>query len=206
MTNLSRPVRRLLAATILVLALLGAWSLLVGPIAARVSANAQSIAQSRELLERYRRIAGTRDRLARQLERARRDRATGDHYFNGPSPELVAAQLQNKVKAIVQARGGRLKSTQIMRHQDEGEWRRIIVRVTMVADKTAIMAEIIHALEAADPYLFLDNVLVRTPNANRRRAPAAGKRVAARATPRGGSSGELQVRYDVHGYMRADKS
>ncbi len=202
MISLSRPVRRLLAASLLVLALLAAWSLLIGPIAARVSANAQSIAQSRELVDRYRRIAGTRDQLARRLERARRDRAGGDHYFDGSSPELVAAQLQNKVKAIVQARGGRLKSMQIMRHQDDGEWRRIIVRVTMVAGKTSVMAEIIHALEAADPYLFLDNVLVRAPTAIRRRGKSAAGR---RAAP-GGGSGELQVRYDVHGYMRADKS
>lgn len=188
---MSSIVRRILALAMLIASLAVLWLFLAVPVIAEFTAHRQSIAQSKEFLARYRRVARGREDLEKALARARRARAASGRFLEGSSTEIVAADLQNDVKKIIAASGGSLKSTQLLPHEDEKEWRRVIIRVNMSAGVGAT-TQIFHAIESANPYLFLGNVQIRAPRVSTR------KRVATRA-----AQGVLQVRYDVHGYMRA---
>ncbi len=198
MTALSRPVRRLLAIAILILALLAAWTLAVRPLAAKFAGYRQSIAQSRQLIAGYRRVGGARGTLERRLEEARRVRAGQKFFLEGASVGIVAAELQNRLKSIVTTNGGKLKSTQLLTPKERDGRRRVAIRVNMTAE-TEALARIFHSLESASPYLFLDNVHIRAPRAVTRRRPRSAPRRA-----RAGRIGrDLRVRYDVFGYMQA---
>lgn len=193
MMAMSLLVRRLLALVLLFAALAAVWLFLAQPVMAKFAAYRQSIAQSNEFLARYRRVAGGREQLEKALEEARRAGASSGRFLEGSSTEIVAAGLQNDVKKIIAASGGELKSTQLRQDEDEKEWRRVTIRVNMSAGVEATM-QIFHAIESANPYLFLGNVQIRAPRLSKRR------RAKVSAT-----QGVLQVRYDVYGYMRARK-
>ena len=198
MSALSRPVRRLLAIAILALALLAAWTVAVRPLAAKFVYYRQSIAQSHDLLAGYRRVGAARPSIERSLTDARGAQAAQSSFLKGASIEIVAAELQNTVKRIVTTGGGTLKSTQLRPHEDSEAWRRVAIRVDLAADVEALV-RILHSLEAANPYLFVDNVSIRAPRAARR----ARRKTAAPARPAAGTR-ELRVRWDVYGYMRTD--
>ena len=191
MMAMSLLVRRILALALLIAVLAALWLFLAQPVMAKFAGYRQGIAQANEFLTRYRRVAGGREALEKALERARRARAATGRFLEGSSTEIVAAGLQNDVKTIISASGGELKSTQLLPHEDEKEWRRVTIRVNMSAGVEAT-TQIFHAIESANPYLFLGNVQIRAPRISKRRRTKATA-----------AQGVLRVRYDVHGYMRA---
>lgn len=194
MTALSRPVRRLLAVSLLVAAIAALWVGVAEPVVGEFAASRRTVAQSRDLIARYRRVAAGRAEVEQRIREARQIRPNAGRFLIGSSAELVAADLQNNVKGIVTGSGGKLKSTQLMPHEDKDEWRRVTIRVNMSSTPEAAI-KVFHALETANPYLFLSNVQIRAP----RKLSRARKTI----TP---ADAVLQIRYDVHGFMRAEGS
>lgn len=192
MTALSPLVSRSLAVAILVAALAALWVLLVAPVTEKFEGYGRSISHSRELLVRHLQIAAQRARLERELEELRRAQSSTGRFLEGGGIELVAAEAQNKVKNLIDANGATLQSTQILPAQEKDNFRKLTIRVTMSADTEALQ-RIFHALETANPYLFLDNIDIRS----RRRRARRGRSV---------SQGELQIRFDLYGYMRIEGS
>lgn len=191
MVTLSPVLRRVLAVAILVAILAALWVLVVEPVTAKFDGYDRAITQSQALLARYLRTGDARERLQTQLEQVRQTQASLGGFLEGASGELVAAQLQNKAKNLVDANGGKMKSIQILKVQEENHFRRVAIRVAMTADTEAVQA-IFYSLETASPYLFLDNIDIRV---SRKRAQKK----------RTESAGDLQVRYDVYGYMSIEK-
>lgn len=192
MTALSPLVSRSLAVAILVAALAAVWVLLAAPVTEKFEGYGRSISHSRELLVRHLQIAAQRARLERELEELRRAQSLTGRFLEGGGIELVAAEAQNKVKNLIDANGATLKSTQILPAQEKDNFRKLTIRVTMSADTEALQ-KIFHALETANPYLFLDNIDIRS----RRRRARQGRSV---------RQGELQIRFDLYGYMRIEGS
>jgi general secretion pathway protein M len=183
MTALGPFLRRFLAIAFLVGVVAGVWLLLVQPVSDRFESHRESIARSQELLVGYLRIGGAREQLQRQLDAARRSREGMGGFLKGASAELVGAEVQRKVREITDARGGELKTIQILPAEAEDRFSKVTVKVMMIADAESLQ-KIFYALEAAMPFLFLDNLLIR---AQYRR------------------SGEMEVRYDVYGYMQVNE-
>jgi general secretion pathway protein M len=192
MSALSPAVSRLLAVILLVVAVGAVWVLAVEPVTARYEAYERSIAQSQELLARHLRIAAARDELESQLLELQRAHAASGRFLEGGSIELVAAEVQNKVKTLIDAHGASLKSMQALAPEEAGGFRKVTVRVNMTGDTQALQ-KIIYAVETANPYLFLDNIDVRSRRPRARRGQAA-------------SESDLQIRFDVSGYMRSEAS
>ncbi len=192
MTALSPLVSRSLAVAILVAALAALWVLLAAPVTEKFEGYGRSISHSRELLVRHLQIAAQRARLETELEELRRAQSSTGRFLEGGGIELVAAEAQNKVKNLIDANGATLKSTQILPAQEKDNFRKLTIRVTLSADTEALQ-KIFHALETANPYLFLDNIDIRA----RRRRARRGRSV---------SQGELQIRFDLYGYMRIEGS
>lgn len=138
-------------------------------------------------IERYSKIAGMRDGLAKKALDVKA-LAASHHYLKSASPALAAAELQEQAKVILEAKGGKLNSIQILPHKDEGNYRQITVAMQMSAPLSAVKG-MLHALESARPYLFVDNFSVRS---------MAG--FAARMGVDPNVEPELTVQFDLSGY------
>ena len=136
-------------------------------------------------LERYRRIAATRPEITRQLE-AMRGKDPRRFFLRSGAAALSAAEAQEAVRAIVEANGGRLISMQALPSREEGRYRQISINLQLTANIVALR-KILDSIDNNTPYLFVDNLTVRS-------------QVAANHRPPPGQEPEMYVSFDVVGY------
>jgi general secretion pathway protein M len=184
---------RTLAVALLGIALLGAYRLIIAPLLVAYREGEARIEQAKELLQRYEALAQQRsllaDRLAEQQERA----ASAAGYLQGPSDALAAAQLQDRVKSVVQTAGGELRSTQILPAEplEAGLGvRRTTLRVHFVVTIEGLETTL-YELETGQPYLIIDEVTVRQERVRRRRNEP-------------GEHPMLDVSFELFGYVREE--
>ncbi len=140
-------------------------------------------------LDRYRRIAGTRPEVAKQLEGVRA-KESRKFFLRSGAPSLSAAEAQEAVRSIVEANGGRLITMQAPAVRDEsaGRYRQISVNVQLTANAAALR-KILGAVENNTPYLFIDNLMIRS-------------QVPGNFRPGPGAEPEMFVQFDVSGYAQ----
>jgi len=144
-----------------------------------------AIADSLDKLDRYTRIASTRPLVAKELE-AIRGKDLRRFFLRTGAAALSAAEAQEAVRALVEASGGRLITMQAPVSRDDGHYRQVSANVQVQANIFALR-KILHALENNVPYLFVDNLTVRT-------------QVAGNFKPAPGAEPEMFVQFDVSGY------
>jgi general secretion pathway protein M len=135
--------------------------------------------------DRYRRIAATRPELAKQLE-AMRAKDTRKFFLRRGAAALSAAEAQEAIRSLVEQSGGRLITMQAPTSRDEGRYRQVSVNVQLTANIFALR-KILHTIESNTPYLFIDNLQVRT-------------QVPPNHRPQPGAEPEMFVSFDVSGY------
>jgi hypothetical protein len=148
----------------------------------------QALAENAKLAERYGRIAGTRADLARQLE-ALRANEPRKLYLRSGGPALSAAEAQEALRGLIESSGGRLITMQAPTYKDEGRYRQISVNVQLTANIFALR-KILNAIETNVPYLFVDNLTLRSQVPSSHRPPP-------------GQEPEIFVQLDVSGYAPA---
>lgn len=148
----------------------------------------QALAENTTLAQRYGRIAGTRGELTRQLE-AMRASDPRKLYLRSGGPALSAAEAQEALRALIESSGGRLITMQAPTYKDEGRYRQISVNVQLTANIFALR-KILNAIETNVPYLFVDNLMVRS-------------QIPATFRPQPGQEPEVFVQLDVSGYAPA---
>ncbi len=195
---LSPAVSRILALA-LAIALVGAvYSFAVEPVLDAHRGYAETIERSRGLVERYGRIASTRQPLERQLAELRKRAKSTSGYLEAKSATLAAAQLQNRVKRIVTRNGGSIRSLQTLPAQNERDLERVSIRIQMTA-RIEQLQKIFHAFETGPTYLFLDDVNVRVQRSRRARRRRKDKETPA-------DERLLSVRLNLYGFTRREGS
>jgi general secretion pathway protein M len=198
MRALSRPTIVCVLAWVLLLSL---PLLLVGGLAiswsGQMSGLSGRIADSEDQLSRFRRMIGTLPELRAELERVRSNESFKAFYFNAPTAALAGAELQRQVQDIVTAANGRLISTQILPGPPEESPPRVRVR-TQIQGSTETLLDVLYNLEQARPFLFVDQVSVRS--SARPQQPAADPRGRAIRRPPVNPAGELTIRLDIFGF------
>jgi general secretion pathway protein M len=144
-----------------------------------------ALADGYDKLDRYRRIAGTRPEVARQLE-AMRTRDTRKFFLRSGSAALSAAEAQETLRNLVESNSGRLVSMQAPASKEEGRYRQVTVQVQLSANIFALR-KILNAIENNTPYLFVDNLKITT-------------QVPPNYRPSPGTEPEMFVTFDVLGY------
>jgi hypothetical protein len=144
-----------------------------------------ALADSFDKLERYRRIAGTRPQVGRQLE-AMASRDPRKFFVRSGAAALSAAEAQESIRGLVETSGGRLITMGAPTSKEEGRYRQVSVNVQLTANILALR-KILNALESNTPYLFIDNLTIRT-------------QVPATFRPAPGAEPEMFVQFDVSGY------
>jgi general secretion pathway protein M len=186
------PASRLLAVALLAAVPMIAYALVVGPIITAYRDAGEAIAQAQKLLQNYRERAEQRPQFARLLaaEEERAGSITG--YLEAVDAALAAAELQDRVKGVVEQAGGTLRSAQSLEVEAVEEVagvRRAGLKVRFAADIESLAA-ILYELETGEPYLFVEGLSIREPRRQRRR----------RDEPE--QAPELDVVLDLYGYMR----
>ena len=172
-----------------ILTLVAAVVLIVGPVAGIVwyvnHYYDMKLAEKQDRIERLQRIASTRAAVSRQLD-AMRARETRKVFLRSGATALSAAEAQEAVRSLVESSGGKLITMQAPSSREEGRYRQITVVVQLTANVQALR-RILHALEGNTPYLFVDNVTIRSQVTG-----------AHRSAP--GQEPEMFVSFDVSGY------
>ncbi len=196
---MSAPMRpafsRALALALLAAAVGGAYGGVVDPLITRYRTYDATIAERAELVNRYRRLAAARPALAKRLAELGTLERASTGFLKGGNEALIGAELQNRLKGVVESSGGKLTSVQVLPGKDENGFRRITIRARLTATVEALR-KVLHAVETAPPVLWVDNVDVRARKTRRRRR---AKQVQA-------DDRTLEVRFDLSGYVRGNGS
>jgi general secretion pathway protein M len=186
--NADLPRSRQLAGGLLLLALIVGVALVAVPTWYFYNRYDRELADRREKVERFGRIAGTRADIARQLE-AMRAKDTRKFFLRSGAPALSVAEAQEIIRGMVESSGGRLITMQALPSKDEGRYRQVSAQVQLAANIHALR-KILHAIETHVPLLFIENLMVKT-------------QVPGNFKPGPGAEPEMFVTFDVHGYSLA---
>lgn len=186
MQGLSPPLSRALALTLLVAAAGSIWGLAVAPAIGAFQDAQTHLDGVSDRLERYQRAGSDRAALETLAAEQRRRWQESGVFLTADSPVLAAANLQKTIKDLVGRHQAALRSVQPLPPKTEGRGDKVAVRVRLETDTSALQ-KIIHEVESASPYLFLEQVSIR--------AQAMG------AQQRGAAV--LEVQADIYGYMRS---
>ena len=185
-------VSRMLALALLVALVFGAVRLIALPVADAYQQAAQSIAQSQTLLQRYQALAAERPQLEERVAAQREATVTSAAYLEGESDALAGAALQDQVRTIIARAGGELNSTQILPVAPAGpdnSVRRASLKLQLTVDIEGLQ-QLLYELETAEPYLFVDDLIIRERRLRRLRDGA-------------GEELMLDVSFEISGYLRA---
>ncbi|WP_119459637.1 type II secretion system protein GspM [Rhodospirillaceae bacterium SYSU D60014] len=160
MIALSRDFRRFLAAALLLAVLLAAHAVLVGPLLATLDRLESTWAENADLLAHYRRVAAALGPLRKAQEDLEEDANTAPAYLTATSLTLAATELQNSLNSAVRHHGARLIGTRVLDPVEEGAFQRIGMRVTLTTTLAPLQA-ILYDLEAAVPFLFIDELVIQ---------------------------------------------
>jgi Type II secretion system (T2SS), protein M subtype b len=107
-------------------------------------------------------------------------------FLQGDSPAIVAANLQKKLKSMIESSGGNLVSTHAITGNDEDIHSKVSIKVHMQVDMNSLQT-VLFNLMTHKPLLFTDNLIIQSRNTSARR--------------KNKNSGLLEVRFDVTGYL-----
>ena len=145
----------------------------------------RALAERRDRVDRLSRIAGTRPEVTRQLE-AMRAKDTRRFFLRSGAAALSVAEAQEIVRRLVESSGGRLITMQALPSKDEGRYRQVAAQVQLAANIHALR-KILHGVETNVPYLFVENLMVKT-------------QVPGNFRPGPGAEPEMFVTFEVQGY------
>jgi general secretion pathway protein M len=181
---------RALALLLLVVVLLALVAAIAIPVKARHQHYDTAIGDLVERLGRYQRVAAMRAGIQQELARVKA-RDSQKYYLKNSAAALAAAEMQQAAQAALDASGAQLNSMQIAPHKDEGEYRRVTINLQLRGTLAAVQRTL-HALESAQPLLFVDNLVIRA-------------RAARGYVPAPGVEPEIQVQFDLTGYCLVEE-
>lgn len=156
----------------------------------------REIATRQDQIQRYQRLLASLPGLRAELAQVQSNQDFKAFYYDAQTPALAGAQLQRELQQIVQAAGGRLISTQILPAPADEQPARVSVRTQLQGDTDALL-EVLYRIEQARPFLFVDQVSVRSTSRR-----VVSRAVRGRRTPTAArDAGQLTVRLDVFGYV-----
>jgi general secretion pathway protein M len=158
----------------------------------------EQLARGADQLERYQRLVATLPSLRAELEREQANDDFKAFYFDAETPALAGARLQSEVQDVVRTAGARPISTQILPVDKDEQPPRVRIR-TQLQGTTEELLDVLYRIEEARPFLFVDQMSIRstTPRA----APVRrNSRRVVRRSPSQAQVGQLTVRLDIFGY------
>lgn len=121
----------------------------------------QRASRAREQIHDFQRLIATLPRLQAELDAVRNRDDTRAFYLAAATPALAGAELQSQVQDIIRAAGARPVSSQILPADASERPPRVRVRVQFQGTAKSVL-DILYRIEAARPFLFIDQVSLRS--------------------------------------------
>jgi general secretion pathway protein M len=170
------------------------WLYLFQPLLVSFFDHRESLRQSQEALARYEKLNTSRQELEKTLQQVHATQGSEGRLFMGASTQLVGAAIQNRLKALIEAGGGVLISMQMLPVREEEGFRRVPMSISLRATIESLQP-ILYAIETNSPYLFIENLEARS-----------NRGIMGAGLPESEESHELEIRFEVYGYMPSDTS
>lgn len=184
-----------LAALSLLLLVGGALYLMVDQaLVGRYRYYQDSLEQHQGRLAQLERIAATREPVQQLIAKIQQDRGVTAQYLPQSVPALAAAELQQRLKALIEAAGGTLQSTQALPPVEEGRVVKVTISAMMNGDISGLQ-KVLYDLESQTPLLFVDN-LELSARTIRPRLPNGRYANYTRI--------QLSAQFEVSGYLRKE--
>jgi len=184
----SSPQRKLLAVFILALLIVVVTGIVALPYNVIVDRYDNKLQRHNEKLEIQRAIVRDGEKARTQQRILDRLEATNGFFLTSDRPALASAELQKRVKQVIEQSGGTVVSSQMLGDKSEQGVDMVVLRVQMRCGVEELQ-KVFHTLEAQTPILLLDNILLG--------ARPAGSIVPGRGRE---SSQQLDIRFDVTGF------
>lgn len=160
--HLTAQQQRLLAIGLLLLAIAGIVGTIAFPTWWANRRYGNHLIDMQDKLARYSRVAATRsaaEQTLTKIEKANPQRS----YLKGGSTTLAVAELQSLVTKIVEARNGKVVSSQALPQKEDPKalgMNKVSVSVQLSASITPLQL-ILHSIETSEPSLFVDQLSIR---------------------------------------------
>ncbi len=151
-------------------------------------------------LFRYQRLVATLPGLRAELAREQANDDFKAFYFDAETPALAGARLQSEVQEMVRTAGAQPISTQILPVSAEEQPPRVRIR-TQLQGATDELLEVLHRIESARPFLFVDQMSIRSTMPRARNIARRNVRRPVRPSATQQRVGQLTVRLDIFGYI-----
>ncbi len=148
----------------------------------------RALADIDQRLTRYERLSAARPALERKLE-AVKAMGSRRYFLKASAASLSAAEIQERVRQFVDGNGGRMISVQTGQPREDGRFRQVTVTVQLNAS-TPALRRILLAMETAEPYVFVDSLMVRSQVPPGYKAPP-------------GMDAEMFIQLEISGYSLA---
>ncbi len=178
--------RRILAVGLLLLIVAAVVAAIAVPVVLLNRHYDQNLAKMTRQWKSQSAFNAMRPQVTRALE-SLRARDVRKYFLKGTTSALASAELQDQVRQVVEANGGRLIAASANPHKDDGAYR-IASANFQLNIGNANLRRMLHAMETREPYLFNENLLIRSQVPFGYRPPA------------GGSEPDLFVQMDVFGF------
>jgi len=187
MTQVPPVIARIMALALLLglVALVAVVAVL--PFAERARLTDEALEFNREMIARLSRGAAHPGSYDAQIDLLLARINDSGLYIRADTEPLAAAAVQEHLKRAVGLHGGELRSVQSLPSLAEENLTRIGLRVVMTGT-LGPMIHVLHELETGEPYLFVDNLQIKSTTRRRRRTQQQ-------------AVGRLSIRFDVHGYL-----
>ena len=130
--------------------------------------------------------------LEPQYEKLKRYHLSDKRYLKSTSESLAAAEIQQLIKSIIVPTDGEILSTQIMNKKSDEPIQQITLKVRLRGSLSSLVT-ILYKIETGNPYLFIENLNIRSRIISRRRVRNRDIEKAPTV---------LDVQFDVSGYIR----
>jgi general secretion pathway protein M len=185
----SQSLRRWLAVALLAASVAVIAAGIVLPTVETYAALESGIAESESALTRFEQVGARLPRLEAEQAGLKAALAAQDGFLKATSDPLIAAEMQERIKSVVDRAGGQLKSTQIVPAREENGFRRVAARVEVVGN-AATLERMWYEMESGLPFLFVDDFDIaarQVPRKDRTQPPLI----------------TLDARFEITAYARA---
>lgn len=148
---------RLLAVSLLVVALGGVYLVVIAPLLDLYAERAAVLEDQRMLLPRLRAAAAELPGLRARIEQLRATAGTRKITLEGASDALAAAALQSRIEEFAASVGATIGSTESLPVEPRSGYRRIGLRYVLSGPYETLV-KFLAKLEAATPPLVIDNL------------------------------------------------
>ena len=183
--TLSAEKHGLLALLILLALLLAFHLVLIQPAITQRGANAARIETLALQFSQFSRAGAEITRIQEEIDGLRATETGGD-FLAAQAPAIAAASLQTDLKAMIEASGGELISSQALPGRADEAQPRITIQAELRADMVALRAAL-YQLMIHRPLLFTDKIMIQRRNLSPGRRDRAG--------------GLLEVQLEVSAYL-----